>query len=178
MTIELSHAKFEAIVLDLNIFILNTASSVQKPGKITFILKVLTAIAKIAATWGLEKQSEKLILLLVRGYQLYISPHKGFSCAYRKLYNQQSCSDYFYNCISDRDLSTAAILLQQRLIDCQQAATILQTTANYRRQKPTRKSQECGSCWDWLDLSFLISDCGDCNDCELGDCDLGGCDLS
>ena len=122
---------------------------------------------------------------MVRGYQLYISPHKGFCCAYKKLHNGQSCSAYFYSCISDRtlSLSTANNLFQQRLIDCKQAYFILRTDAHYQQQGKAKKrrknNSECGHWSEWIDFSSFMylcncGDCGDCGDCDLG-IDIGSC---
>ena len=162
--------------------VLNISLSNRKR-KIIHIFRVLNAISFVAKALKIERVAKKLILRTVRGYQLYISPYKGFSCAYKKLHDGQSCSAYFYSCLSDRtlNLSTASNLLQQRLIDCKQAYLILQTDTNYQQQhkpqKRRRNNNECGSCSEWIDFSpfFYWCDCGDCLDC--GDCDLGICDF-
>ena len=160
---------------------MNTLSSSRI--KATFIFKVLNVIRIIAEALKMEETVRRLILLIVRGYQLYISPYKGFCCAYKKLHNEQSCSAYFYSCISDRnlDLSIASNLLQKRLVDCKQAYLILKTDANYRQQhkakKRRRNNNECGSCSEWIDFGSLFYWCdfGDCLGCS--DCDLGICDF-
>ncbi len=36
----------------------------------------------------------KIAVALISGYQEYISPRKGFSCAYRILHGDESCSHY------------------------------------------------------------------------------------
>ena len=147
------------------------------------MLQILSTISLIAKVLKIERIVKKLVLLVVRGYQRYISPYKGFSCAYKKLYKTQSCSAYFYSCVRDRalNLSTASNLLQQRLFECKQAYSILQTDLNYHQQskqkKRRRNNNECGSCSEWIDFTPLLywCDCGDCLDC--GDCDLGICDF-
>ena len=150
--------------------VLNTLSSSRK--KAIYIFRVLNAIWLVARILKIERIVKKLVLPIVRGYQLYISPRKGFCCAYKKLHNGQSCSAYFYSCISDRNLNlnTASDLLQQRLLDCKQAYLTLQTNANYRQQHKAKKrrkhNSECGSCSEWIDFSPFLSGC-DCGVCSM-----------
>ena len=146
------------------------------------MLASLNFIASIAKWLRLEKFIERSILLIIRGYKCYISPHKGFVCAYRKLYDRQSCSSYFYSCIVNHNLSTASNLFQQRLIDCKQASAILKADANYRQTQRRRKNyrnNECLDCGSWIDLSFFLPDCDDCGcDCDGNFCEFGGCDFN
>ena len=150
------------------------------------MLKVFEVIVRTGKNLGAEKMLTKLTLLTIKSYQSHISPHKGFSCAYRQLYGEQSCSAYFYSCVLDTNLSTASNLIQQRLNGCQQAYTVWQSNKKSNYQKPSKKqkhqknSHECDDCHDWIDLGSCLYvcdpiDCGDCGDC--GDCDLGFCDF-
>lgn len=64
-------------------------------------------------------------------YQKYLSPHKGFSCAYRVLHRSESCSQYAKRMILEQGLSRAVPLVRQRFRDCRAANETLQT----RRQR-------------------------------------------
>ncbi|WP_338027215.1 membrane protein insertion efficiency factor YidD [Trichormus azollae] len=37
----------------------------------------------------------------IAGYQIHISPHKGFQCAHRVLYGSESCSQYIKRVIAE-----------------------------------------------------------------------------
>ena len=168
---------------------MKTSTAIHKQGKISSFLSILNAASVVAKLYGVEKIMSRLILIMVRVYQRYISPYKGFNCAHNQLYNQQSCSSYFCACITQYDLVTANNLLRQRLINCRQAYEILITNSSYQKSnRGDRDNNKHGKCWNWSDLGSLFSGCdredcescelGECEFCELGDCDLGGCDLS
>jgi len=99
-------------------------------------------------------------LSLVRGYQKYISPHKGFICAHRALYGGPSCSQFFYESIINNGLYTATINLYNRGKDCRAAAMFLATAENHNPEKDNKESrdqspwtdpteQECRVCAGW-----------------------------
>ena len=172
---------------------MNSLISEQQASKTISIFNVLAFIAKLSQILKIEKIINSMILLIVRGYQLYISPYKGFSCAYRKLHNEQSCSSYFYTCVNNYDLSTANILLQQRFNECYAANTILKSQTN-QQKKPNLKKQRknnsssCACCGLSFLTYFSILGCTDNFDnccgktnyntynfevCDCGDCDIG-----
>lgn len=62
---------------------------------------------------------------LITGYQRYLSPYKGFSCAHRVLHKGESCSQYVKQVILERGLSDAWPLIQTRFQDCRTAHNIL-----------------------------------------------------
>ena len=105
------------------------------------IFALLSLVAKVAKFLRIEKYMNNSVLFIVRGYQLYISPHKGFSCAYKKLYSgEQSCSSYFYTCVESYDFSTASVFLQQRFKECNQANEVLKGQVD-QKEKPKSKKQ-------------------------------------
>ena len=105
------------------------------------VFALLSLLAKVFKFLRIEKYLNNSVLFIVRGYQLYISPHKGFSCAYKKLHsNEQSCSTYFYTCVESYDLSTASVMLQQRFKECNQANEVLKGQVD-QTEKPQSKKQ-------------------------------------
>jgi putative component of membrane protein insertase Oxa1/YidC/SpoIIIJ protein YidD len=56
--------------------------------------------------------------LLISGYQKYLSPLKGFSCAHRVWHRGESCSQYTKRTIVDRGLVAAIPLVRKRFGDC------------------------------------------------------------
>lgn len=59
-----------------------------------------------------------LALALIRGYQRFLSPLKGFSCAFRVYTEGCSCSAYGYRVIEKHGLRLGLRLLQRRLDRC------------------------------------------------------------
>jgi putative component of membrane protein insertase Oxa1/YidC/SpoIIIJ protein YidD len=92
-----------------------------------------------------------LALLLIRGYQRWLSPYKGYSCAYRlHVGGHEGCSGYGLKVIRRYGIVTGYTLLQRRLWRCGQVAEM------QREQRlPTPRVMRA----------------------QAGDCDLGGCDL-
>jgi putative component of membrane protein insertase Oxa1/YidC/SpoIIIJ protein YidD len=61
---------------------------------------------------------KRLALAAIRGYQRWISPHKGFCCALRAATGGGSCSAYGYLVIERFGLRRGLGLLQRRLELC------------------------------------------------------------
>lgn len=152
-------------------------SSVFKD-KPSLILTVLTKLDAIATVFGLQKILKVCLLLTIRVYKQYISPHKGFSCAYRILHQEQFCSSYFQTCVREQSFSHACISFQQRLFDCHQANLILQNNVRNRRQKRRRRrNSSCMennnfNCSDLVDADLLLFHCNPFACINYGNCDF------
>ena len=89
-----------------------------------------------------QRRSPSLLDLLTRRttstfiniYQKQLSPHKGFSCAYRVLHCSESCSQYTKRVISELGIGQALPLIQQRFQACKAANQRLK--ANRCQMKP------------------------------------------
>lgn len=111
-------------------------------------------------------------LVAIRGYQRYLSPYKGFTCAYRVHTGRCSCSQLGYRAVRRLGVFQGFAVLRRRMELCGVA---------HRRFSPvpaaarTLKSQR-GHC----DLSCDLPVGGDCNDlpCDClsmpGSCDWPG----
>ena len=121
----------------------------------------------------LEIAINKTAIAAITGYQKYISPRKGFSCAYRVLHNTDSCSQYIKKLITKYGIIDAIPLANQRFKSCKNASLILHSETQ-KKQRPCQNlmSQKCqckpedilqGIC----DVSFcFITDCGDGSNCS------------
>lgn len=78
-----------------------------------------------------------LAVTAISGYQKFISPHKGFSCAHRVLYGCESCSQYFKQVIAEEGLLTAIANAKGRFQECREANEILKK----RREKCQARRQ-------------------------------------
>ncbi|MBW3243423.1 membrane protein insertion efficiency factor YidD [Epibacterium sp. DP7N7-1] len=72
-------------------------------------------------------------------YQKLISPHKGFSCAYRVAHGGTGCSGYIKNRIIEVGLLRAIPDIRARFSDCRTAADDL----NARRRRRDERSIQC-----------------------------------
>ncbi|MDN2677197.1 membrane protein insertion efficiency factor YidD [Janthinobacterium sp. SUN033] len=119
----------------------------------------------------------QLALWAIGAYQRYLSPHKGFSCAYRVLTGRDSCSVYGRKVIARHGLRPGLSLLRRRLHSCSahhrlhQAQS--QTQPQHARGRSARHRAQAGYC------DLQVPDCGDCAcDCadiaNLADCTWPG----
>jgi putative component of membrane protein insertase Oxa1/YidC/SpoIIIJ protein YidD len=66
----------------------------------------------------------------INAYQRYISPYKGYRCAYGAVWGGQSCSRYAQRAIARAGLRRGLLLLHRRLHVCAHAAILsAQSTA-------------------------------------------------
>ncbi len=65
--------------------------------------------------------SRTLVVNLISGYQKFLSPHKGFSCAHRVLYGGESCSQYFKRVVSEDGILIAISSAKNRFQECRDA---------------------------------------------------------
>ncbi len=72
----------------------------------------------------------RLAIASISSYQKYLSPHKGFSCAHRLLYGEESCSQYFKRLIAEEGLFIAVKASKGRFQECREANYILKASRN------------------------------------------------
>lgn len=103
---------------------------------------------------------EHFFLRIIRFYQKYISPYKGFCCAYRCYTGHASCSDLGYRAIRHYGIRRGIGVLRQRLVKCGVA---------YRRFSAVTRSldKQAGHCDLPCDIPADLS-------CDLSACDLHG----
>ncbi|MEE3718238.1 membrane protein insertion efficiency factor YidD [Tumidithrix elongata RA019] len=73
----------------------------------------------------LDTTARKIAVTSIAGYQRYISPHKGFSCAHRILHGGESCSQFVKRVIIEEGVMTAVKASRQRFQACKEANQIL-----------------------------------------------------
>jgi putative component of membrane protein insertase Oxa1/YidC/SpoIIIJ protein YidD len=129
----------------------------------------------MATSQTLEQMTKQTGVALIRGYQKYLSPHKGFCCSHRVLYGGDSCSQYVKNMLIEQDLRSAISLSRQRFSACKTAKIILRAeTLEEKRRREQNNSQWNCSCSPEGCLNECIPGCDDCGgDPDCGDCDCG-----
>jgi putative component of membrane protein insertase Oxa1/YidC/SpoIIIJ protein YidD len=178
--------------------------STNQRGIIATVMTRSITFSEFLDTIGLQKFTGNLVDCAIRDYQRYISPHKGFSCAHRKLHGEASCSGYFRESVANEGLSKSLQLFPERLAECKEASLILQSQkfgspkkdpekakSKEQQTKETSKAEksDCG-CGNAIDPSNCcdtngcdnngdgIFNAADCSGCDFGCCDFGGCDCS
>ncbi|WP_269800060.1 membrane protein insertion efficiency factor YidD [Janthinobacterium sp. 67] len=107
----------------------------------------------------------------IRAYQHYLSPWKGFSCAYRVLTGRDSCSAYGDKVIARHGLRAGLPLLQRRLRACGERHR-QHLALHPQARRSARRQAQAGYC----DCDIPMVDCAcDCADvASLADCSRPG----
>jgi putative component of membrane protein insertase Oxa1/YidC/SpoIIIJ protein YidD len=91
-----------------------------------------------------SKTIETLLIQAIRGYQRYISPYKGFHCAYRKATGGFSCSQYAKHVLEEHRFYEAIPKIRQQFRACREAQIFLneeENEENEEEKKETRKKK-------------------------------------
>ena len=116
-------------------------------------------------------------LLGIYFYQRWLSPRKGYRCAYSVLHGGTGCSGYAKAAIRERGLLAALPIVRARFRDCRAAFSEIRGEEEEKRDRKRRRG-------------WLYSDPTDCCDyvptiraCRIGgpgkpDAPKGGCDLN
>ena len=105
-------------------------------------------------------------IFLISLYQKYISPYKGFRCAYGCYHKTSSCSAIIKNIIAEQGLLAGWPLIKQQFKQCQTAYSLL---INDDEQPPPPENES--SCY--RECKKETEDCIGQVACEIG---CGSCD--
>lgn len=98
----------------------------------------------------------RLLLDFIQFYQRFISPHKGFGCAYRVCTGGASCSELGYRAVRRFGVWRGLGVLDARLARCGAAARLMHVP----RYRPRGQAGDCDLGCDFGDVGHCI-DCGD-----------------
>ncbi len=116
-------------------------------------------------------------VLAISGYQKFVSPYKGFSCAHRAVNGGHSCSEHIKQLIIERGLLASIEAIRQRFNDCKSAALYLQEK---RKRQPGKGSASSSSsdkaCAAADAIACAPSSCTDVGAGSVGSLSAGGCD--
>jgi len=85
----------------------------------------------------------KIALFIIKLYQKYLSPRKGYCCAYGSLYNNGSCSQRVSNIISENGLISGWSQIKNQFVMCSEAYEVIQEK---NRKKAKKKKDEIDWC--------------------------------
>ena len=97
-----------------------------------------------------------IALAIIIFYRRFVSPYKGFSCAYRAYSGRSSCSAYGYRAIERHGIFTGVALIKRRLKRCGN---------EYRKRRGKEAYRPMSAGYRRAQAGF----------CDIG-CDVGGCD--
>ncbi len=92
-----------------------------------------------------------LALAAIRFYQRYLSPHKGFRCAYAAYTSDRSCSALGYRAIRRFGVLDGIVVLDRRLARCGTAARLVRP-APLRALRHQAGFVDCDGCGDILEF--------------------------
>jgi len=84
-------------------------------------------------------------IFLITLYQRYISPYKGFRCAYAACHDSKSCSAIIKNIIVEHGLLAGWPLIKQQFNNCHLAYQALETEQDKqeREKRDRRRKRQC-----------------------------------
>jgi uncharacterized protein len=99
---------------------------------------------------------KQIALAIIIFYRRFVSPYKGFSCAYRAYTGRASCSEHGYRAIERHGIFIGIALVKRRLTRCGN---------EYRKHRMTETHRPRLVLYSRNQAGF----------CDIG-CDVGGCD--
>ena len=85
-------------------------------------------------------------LLMIKFYQKFISPHKGFRCASNVLHKNGSCSGVVFNIINTKPIGQWRGLIKGQFGKCKHASITIQEEENKKREEDKRRKKENKEC--------------------------------
>jgi putative component of membrane protein insertase Oxa1/YidC/SpoIIIJ protein YidD len=82
-------------------------------------------------------------IFLIVAYQRFISPHKGYSCAYRVHTGRASCSAFGKRAISRLGVQRGILALRYRFRACSKAALAMAASGEPDPKTPQSQSRSC-----------------------------------
>jgi len=99
----------------------------KQKGLISRTLELVSPLIYFLDRIGLYFIIDLVAIQFIQAYQKYLSPRKGFSCAYSRMYGSESCSEYLRRTVKTHGINKAIPLFQQRLKECELAYIHLKT---------------------------------------------------
>ncbi|SOD29155.1 Haemolytic domain-containing protein [Variovorax sp. YR752] len=90
---------------------------------------------------------KRIALAAIDGYQRFISPYKGFSCAHRVLTGGASCSQFAKRAIARLGMRGGVLVILRRFSACAASAQILSTSQVHAAATPPEAP--AGACPLW-----------------------------
>lgn len=113
----------------------------------------------------------RLALLFISLYQRYLSPLKGYRCAYASLHGGHSCSTAVKNIVADKGVFSGYADIRHQFEQCTLAYHEVQETEKKKKQKKQEDKGDC-SCVDVIDCVPMPSCKGKSSGGRADGCDI------
>jgi len=100
-------------------------------------------IALLAVTL-MTLSAKQVAVLGVDAYQTWISPHKGYHCAFAEHHHGTSCSAYGKKVFQEHGVAAGLLMLKVRFEQCHDARLALESAS--RRIPKCEQASGCGDC--------------------------------
>lgn len=116
-----------------------------------------------------------IVVFFINVYQRYISPYKGFRCAYAALNGGDSCSEAVKKIVLEQGCFNGRQEISARFKECRKANRLL---ALNRQNRSKCDGSECCDCLDCADVDLCArkKSCNPDFSCDLPSCELSPCD--
>ncbi|MBI4121297.1 MAG: membrane protein insertion efficiency factor YidD [Parcubacteria group bacterium] len=104
--------------------------------------------ADMNASIVLRSPSNILIIAVIRFYQKWISPYKGFRCAHNMLHAQGGCSSFGLKVFGTHPFREALRLLRGRFAECKEANQILRSSEREKKRRGSWASEGADGIFD------------------------------
>lgn len=101
-----------------------------------------------------------IAIAAIAGYQRFISPYKGFGCAYRVRTGRASCSQFGKRAIDRLGAIAGIRLIARRFQECAESAELLAVTLNHSGAKQPVTLNEACPLWSRWGAKKLSRCCG------------------
>ena len=85
----------------------------------------------------------KLALFLIKLYQRYVSPKKGYCCAYGALYNNGSCSVRVSHIIKEKGVFNGWTQIKHQFAMCSEAYEVIKENNKKKEKKKKDENDWC-----------------------------------
>lgn len=152
------------------------SSATADAWRLQFQIMPISCIVNFLRTQYFQSRMRSLVLAAIAGYQRYLSPHKGFCCAYRVHTGHRSCSTLGYRAVRRYGVLLGLKVLRRRMYLCGVAHR--RFSANPRRPFETQRGFCDVGCDIPCDFSCDLPSMDSCS--SIADiascCDGGSCD--
>lgn len=112
-----------------------------------------------------------IAIAFVKGYQYFISPFKGYTCAHNALHQNGGCSSRVLAHIKDRPMTKWYLSYKQELSACRDAFEIIEKDRGKDKKRPSKKGECCKDIAGDIACDSIMP-----SNCDIGSCNIGPCD--
>ena len=110
---------------------------------------------------------KSFVIFIINLYQKYISPYKGYKCAYGVYHQNGTCSTIIKSHIQKYGVIKAYPMVMGQFDACKIAYLYIQEESNNKENEKDENSSQGNSCYGCIPG---VGDCGVIDACDVGSC--------